>query len=304
MNYNDLGIDVKYLLTNISDKNIGLVVNTVGFQTIKPNTQYPAPKHPSGYYFSTQEGRILDEFQLIYITKGEGRLSIDNKQFTLRKGNIFLLCPNQWHSYMPTNETGWNEYYIGFEGKILFSWLENSFLDSENQVYDIGFNEELVKLYNRAIELAKFEKKSLNFHLSGLVYQMLGLLIYEINNKQANDKYDVQLIQRAKIIMNENVYKTIYPEELAEKLSVNYTSFRKQFKKVTGFAPANYFKELKINKAKQLLLESSLTIKEVAIKLEFYSADNFTTTFKKKTGYSPNEYRALVRGGVSKKSFA
>lgn len=296
MNYNDLGIDVKYLLKKKSDKDLGIVVNTVGFQTINPNSQYPVPKHPLGYYFSTQKGRILHEFQLIYITKGDGELFIGNKQFTLSKGNIFLLYPNQWHSYMPTNETGWNEYYIGFEGEIVFSWLENSFLDSENQVYDIGFNEELVKIYNRAIELAKFENESLNYHLSGLVYQMIGLLIYETNNKKAIEKYDVQLIQRAKIIMNENVYKTIYPEELAEKLNINYTSFRKQFKKVTGFAPANYFKELKINKAKQLLLESSLSIKEIAIRLQFYSADNFTTTFKKKTGYSPNEYRAVVRG--------
>lgn len=291
MNYNDLGIDVKYILTNKNDKNIGVVVNTVGFQTIKPNTQYPAPKHPSGYYFSTQKGRILDEFQLIYITKGEGQLYIDHKQITLRKGNIFLLCPNQWHSYMPTNETGWNEYYIGFESKIVFSWLENSFLDSENQVYDIGFNEELVKLYNRAIELAKFEKDALNFHLSGLVYQMLGLLIYEINNKQANDKCDVQLIQRAKIIMNEHVFQNLQTEDVAVLLHVNYTSFRKKFKNITGFAPAHYFRVLKMNKAKQLLTETCLSVKEISFRLNYCSPEAFIITFKQFTGYTPNEFR-------------
>lgn len=295
MNYNDLGIDVKYLLTNKSDKNIGIVVNTVGFQTINSNSQYPTPKHPLGYYLSTQKGRILHEFQLIYITKGEGQLSIGNKQFTLKKGNIFLLCPNQWHSYMPTSETGWNEYYIGFDGNILFSLLGNLVLSIDNQVFDIGLNEELVKLYSRAIELAKFEKEPLNFHLSGLVYHMIGLFISEITDKKMLNKPSFQLVEMAKIIMNENVYGTIYPEKLAKKLNVNYNYFRKEFKKVAGVAPGSYYIDLKICKAKQLLLESTLSIKEISIKLQFHSSDYFTVIFKKKTGCTPNKYRATVR---------
>ncbi|MDD5053169.1 MAG: AraC family transcriptional regulator [Sulfuricurvum sp.] len=295
MNYNDLGIDVKYLQKNKANKSLGISVNTVGFQTIKPYTQYPVKSHPAGYYFSSQKGRKLNEFQLIYITKGGGKLLIENCEYNLSKGNIFILYPEQWHSYIPNEETGWNEYYIGFEGNVLYKWIENSFLGYDSQVYNIGLNEELVKLYNRAIELAKLEQQPLELHLSGIVYHMIGLLISEINNKEIATKYDLQLIERAKIIMNENVLKNIYPEELSEKLDTNYTSFRKLFKKVTGFAPANYYHELKIMKAKQLLLETSCSVKEISCTLNYNTVEHFGTLFKKRTGYSPSHFRKFCR---------
>ena len=295
MNYTDFGFDVKYLQRTIGDKSLGISVNTVGFQTIKPHTQYPIKIHPVGYFFSSKKGRKLNEFQLIYITKGEGRLLIENSEYSITKGNIFIIYPHQWHSYAPTEETGWNEYYIGFEGNVLYKWIENSFLGYDSQVYKIGLNEELVKLYNRAIELAKFDRHPLELHLSGIVYHIIGLLISEINNKEIAIKYDLQLVERAKIIMNENVFKTISPEELSEKLDTNYTSFRKLFKKVTGFAPANYYHELKITKAKQFLLETSYSVKEISYSLNYNTVEHFGTLFKKRTGYSPSQYRSFSR---------
>ena len=49
--------------------------------------------------------------------------------------------------------------------------------------------------------------------------------------------------------MNENVFKDVDPEELAMKLNISYSWFRKVFKDYTGYAPAKYFQELKLRKA-------------------------------------------------------
>lgn len=54
------------------DRKYGLWVNTVGFQSILPNSPYPLKDHPAGYFFNAQKGRILREYQLVYITKGRG----------------------------------------------------------------------------------------------------------------------------------------------------------------------------------------------------------------------------------------
>ena len=67
MRYNDLGIDFKYLLVSEKDKEFGLTVNTVGFSHIAPNTLYPSTDHPKSYYFNPQKGRILSEYQFVYI---------------------------------------------------------------------------------------------------------------------------------------------------------------------------------------------------------------------------------------------
>lgn len=69
------GVEFKYLIVNDMDKKFGLWVNTVGFQSIQPHSPYPLRDHPSGYFFNAQKGRILREYQLVYITKGGGVFS-------------------------------------------------------------------------------------------------------------------------------------------------------------------------------------------------------------------------------------
>ncbi len=104
-----------------------------------------------------------------------------------------------------------------------------------------------------------------------------------------------QKIECAKIIMNENIYKDIDPEELALKLNISYSWFRKVFKDYTGYAPAKYFQELKLRKAKQLLVETSQSVKEISFLLNYASTEHFFSLFKKRTGFTPIEYRNFGR---------
>jgi len=296
MNFNNLGVEFKYLIVNDKDKTFGLSVNTVGFQSIQPDSPYPTSDHPSGYYFNAAKGRILREYQILYITKGKGVLSFDNEtEIPIAKGLVFFIFPGQWHTYHPSIQTGWNEYYIGFEGPIFDSLVENSFITKENQVLEVGFNEELVNLFSRALEVAELDKISSQQYLSGIVLHILGLVLSVSQNKIFEVGDVVQKIEQAKIIMNENVFKNIDPEELAENLNTSYSWFRKVFKDYTGYAPAKYFQELKIRKAKQLLVGTSHTVKEISFMLDYNSTEHFFSLFKKMTGYTPLEYRSFGR---------
>lgn len=64
--------NIEYLVTEEADRSFGLWVNTVGQQIVKPDMTYPLKNHPEGYFFNVRKGRILDEFQLVYITDGSG----------------------------------------------------------------------------------------------------------------------------------------------------------------------------------------------------------------------------------------
>jgi AraC-like DNA-binding protein len=296
MNYNDLGVEFKYLIVSERDQKFGLSVNTVGFQSIKPHSPYPLTEHPTGYFFNAQKGRVLREYQLVYITKGKGVISFDaGKEIPICKGRLFVIFPEQWHTYHPMPETGWNEYYIGFEGPVIDSIVENSFLSKDQQVLELGFNEELVNLFSRAIEVAEVDRKSSQQYLGGIVMHMIGLILSVSQNKIFEAGDVIQKIEQAKIIMNENVFKNIDPEELAEKLNISYSWFRKVFKDYTGYAPAKYFQELKLRKAKQLLVGTSHSVKEIAYMLDYNSTEHFFSLFKKITGYTPMEYRSYGR---------
>jgi len=290
-------IEFKYLIVNESDKRYGITVNTVGFQSIHPNDTYPVKEHPKDHCFNENSGRRLDEFQFVYITKGCGELMIESKEKQeIHQGQLLILFPGQWHKYCPKSSVGWNEYYIGFNGDIISDLVKKSFMTTQNQTLDVGLNDELVTLFKKALEIARLDKTSLQQHLAGIVMHMTGLILYESNNKNRTDllKYQ-QLIENAKIIMIENIFKGITPEELAIRLNINYTNFRKQFKKVTGLAPAHYFQELKMRKAKQMLLETSCQVKEISFSLNYLNIETFVTMFKKFTGYTPTEYRKFNR---------
>lgn len=237
--YNDLGVEFKYLIVNDTDRKFGLYINTVGVQAIRPNSPYPIKDHPSGYLFNAKKGRILREYQLLYITKGKGTFASDGTpERNIGKGNLIVLFPGQWHTYSPDVQTGWNEYYIGFEGSFIDQFVRNGFLSKEDQVLDIGLNEELVTLFSQALDVAEADKSASQQYLSGILLHIIGMIFSISKNKEFEKDYVAEKMEQAKIIMNENVCKEIDPEELAEKLNISYSWFRKTFKKYTGYSPA------------------------------------------------------------------
>lgn len=294
MRYNDKGIDFKYLLVSEKDKMFGLTVNTVGFQPVAPNSLYPSTEHPKSYYFNPKKGRVLSEYQFVYISKGKGVFSSANtKKTPIKKGQVMFLFPGKWHSYQPLKETGWNEYYIGFEGDIINTLIEKNFLPSQNQVLDVGVNEELVNLFLMAIKVAKEDKKSAQQYLAGIVFHILGMILSLSQNRSYDANESTQVIERAKIIMRENIHKEIDIKEIASNLGTSYSWFRKFFKEYTGYPPAQYFQELKLRKAKELLTETSLPIKEIAYELNFSSIEYFLSFFKQRVNITPSEYRKI-----------
>ena len=62
----------KYLTASVEDKDWGIFLNVAGKSHIAPHTSYPPSDHPSGYSFSWKSGRILQEYQINYITEGSG----------------------------------------------------------------------------------------------------------------------------------------------------------------------------------------------------------------------------------------
>ena len=133
---NNLGLEFKYLIVNDMDRKFGLWVNTVGYQSIPPDSPYPLKEHPSGYYFNAEKGRVLREYQLVYITKGRGLFSSDSTpERQVCKGRLMVLFPGQWHTYYPLRQTGWTEYYIGFEGPAIDTIVGDAFLSQVDRYW-------------------------------------------------------------------------------------------------------------------------------------------------------------------------
>jgi AraC-like DNA-binding protein len=200
--------------------------------------------------------------------------------------------PGVWHTYKPIENTGWNEYWIGFKGKFMQNILDEGFFLNRAPVFNIGLNERIIDLYLKAIEIANEERAGFQQALAGIAMHILGLMYYRDKTGNFEDKDLICKINKAKVIMRESVYKNISIEEIPKRLNISYSGFRKAFKEYTGSSPSRYMLELKLNEAKLLLSTTNHSIKEISFILNFENPDYFPFFFKKRTGLTPNEYRS------------
>jgi len=293
MNNSELDININYLITSEEDELWGLTVTTVGYQKIAENETYPPKNHPLGYYFNVDKGRILNEYQLLYITNGNGVFTFGNSKQScfITEGKMFFLMPGVWHTYKPLENSGWNEYWIGFKGKIIQNIVDDGFFINRAPVFNIGLNERIIDLYLKAIEIANEERAGFQQALSGIVMHILGLMYYRDKTRDFEDVELINKINKAKVIMRESVYKNLTAEDISKQLNISYSGFRRAFKEFTGSSPSRYMLELKLNEAKLLLSTTNQPVKEVSYVLNFENPDYFPIFFKKRTGLTPVEYR-------------
>lgn len=281
--------DVKYMTSQ--ERNLwNSMVNTVGFESIPVHANYPATGHPLGYNFNYERGRILQEYQVVYITKGKGLFATSQiPPFEIQEGTVLLLKPGEWHSYRPNEKTGWECYWVGFSGAVAES------LKNENTIIEIGYDEEMAGLYRKMLEVSNSERPGYQQLLTGILVHLLAYLFYREKDRDWRDKEVLGKIEKARLIIREKINLPLSPEELAVSLNVSYTWFRRMFRQYTGLAPAQYITQLKIQKAKELLSVTTMPVKEIALELGYESIDYFSTQFKKQTGTTPSQFRNMGR---------
>lgn len=287
----------KYLVTNERDVQWGLTVSTVGYEEISAGEPYPTTGHADGYYFDTSRGRELDEYQVLYVIKGEGWFQSANcKQEKLHEGDIFLLFPHEWHNYRPVEEEGWHCYWLGFKGRNMDDRVRAGFLSPQHPIYHVGFSDQMIRLFDMAHKAAMQEAAYAQQLLAGITNHIIGLMYsLERNIKMDRNSNQVNMINRARFIMRQEVESNLTIQEIAQHFGVSYSSFRKLFKEYTGISPALYQQDLKLQRAKELLATTDMIVKEIAYRLNFDSPDYFSSKFKLKTGFKPSDYRALSR---------
>lgn len=294
-----LNSETRYITSRENDSPWNISVNNVGFEIIPAHSSYPNSAHPKGYFFDFKKGRVLQEFQIVYITRGEGVFASRLKPETcVREGSIFILYPGEWHTYKPAEASGWESYWVGFNGDFATALLNRHQAYLSNPVLNIGFDEEIVSLYKKILEICANERPGYQNLLSGIVIHLLSYILFRDKNKNLNDKVVFSKIEKARLLIRERLNSSISPEDIAASLNMSYTWFRRMFRNYTGLAPAQYITQLKIQKAKELLSVTNKTVKEIAFDLGFDSIDYFSTLFRKQTGQTPTQFRCMGLGNV------
>lgn len=283
----------KYLPLSEEDEKWGLSVLNAGCTRINMHEQYPYIHHPKHHYFDWNSGRILNEYQAIYIAKGVGFFESKRvKRTRVEAGSVIILFPGEWHRFKPDENIGWDEYWVGFQGEIADNLIRNKFFTCENALINIGIKEEIVGLMVQIIDHSREEKAGYQPLVSGVLLHLLGYIHTLLKHNIFKEENIIELtVNKARILLRQKIDEDVAMEDVAKELNVSYSWLRKMFKTYTGMAPGQYLIQLKIERAKMLLSNPSKSIKEIAYELHFDSCFYFSKLFKEKTGLSPNTFR-------------
>lgn len=98
-------------------------------------------------------------------------------------------------------------------------------------------------------------------------------------------------LRRVQLFVEANLQRTIHLRDLAERAALSTFHFARAFKTSAGVTPRGFIEQRRIARARQLIEETGASLSDIAVEAGFGSQSRLTTTFKRRTGFTPAEYR-------------
>lgn len=247
---------------------------------------------PKGYSFGPA---VRPHYIIHYILSGKGFFRYGKKQYDLKAGNGFLICPDNVTYYEADKEDPWNYIWVGFNGIKVPKIIRQTGLRQDNPIffYDTdSFFEDTIK------NIASYNNYSLEAELcrDAYLYLFLSKLISiapkdsNISNYNSNTE---EYIKCSIDYIEKNYACNISVTELANYIGINRTYLCAIFKKATGQTPIEYIVKTRIEKACNLLKNENLSISAVSNSVGYVDQFVFSKQFKSIMSESPSQYRKM-----------
>lgn len=233
------------------------------------------------------------EYILIYCSRGEGIIFLDNKTIILTPNTYFIIPPNIAHEYYAHEHNPWSIYWIHFKGDQAVQFYNKFSRLFLNKIPSVSLKENRIRLFDHFIDILESGYSESNIEYVNLaLWQLLNLFIYEqyfrIERHQISEN---NTVEEAIQYMKNHLDTPLKIEDIAGKFNYSSSHFFTLFKKKTGYSPIHYFNYLKIQKACQYLSFTNMSIKEISFFLGFNDPLYFSRLFKKIMNTSPLGYR-------------
>jgi len=287
----------RYFPVSDRDRLWGLYLTTAGESRIPPGSSYPPGGHPGGYHFDWRRGRVLREYQFVYISAGQGVLETARSRWRIASGQAFILFPGLWHRYRPDPRIGWSEHWVGCDGPVVRSLVRNRFFSARRPVVRVAEEDLLLGAFSSVMEAARAGRPALQQVASGAALYIMSLIYSARQPGQEGTRNVTRAVHEAMHRMADPAQPAPPLPELAHRLGVSYTWFRRMFAHHTGLSPHQYRLQVRLGRARTLLSETALSVKEVAFRCGFESEHYFSRLFRRKTGVAPGRWRRSLSGG-------
>ncbi len=228
-----------------------------GFQQCLPG--FGEPPHKRWYYV------------FHYVVSGEGYLRVEDKEYNLRRGQVFLIRPNIEITYHASENNPWSYIWVGFDGE-----FAHTLDDIDKDIFNLNS-----ELFDQIKEAIKY-KNMRSVYLAGCIYNILAAILE--NTQEPNVISTIKSYINSDTLFNSNI------TELAKLVNLSPDHLTKIFKQETGITLIEYIINKKMKLAKKLL-NSDYTTSEVAQMVGYSDNATFSRAYKKFYGYPPSRQK-------------
>ena len=256
-------------------------VNSCGYNLFNPNINRVQISRP--------RGRL--DYQMIYIQEGSGEFLLNNRNQVLEKGTLVIFRPFTPQIYSFFNNETTLAYFVHFTGTEVPELLntlgspDQCTFSIENAMF---FSEAILKI-SRELQV---HDKNYEMMCSSILIELFVRLSRSIHlDSDSRNADNSNAFAPALNIMNNQFQKDLSIDDYAELCGMSSYYFVRKFKEHTGFSPHNYLIQVRMERAKEYLVSTTMNISEISYSVGYDNPLYFSRMFRKYTGFSPTTYR-------------
>ncbi len=245
-----------------------------------------------------------DCYELYYLYSGERYYFIQDKTYHVTGGSFVLINPNEIHQTGNLGNFGYDRMLIHFSRELLEGYLNvdnsfNPYEKLEREIHIISLEPQEQKFVETLLHIMETEYyrngQRENAYIKLTLLQLL-LFLNTCSPSQADEALEkINTTQKTifEIIgyINNHYAEEISLEKISEQYFLSTYYFSRTFKEITGFHFIEYMNNVRIKEAKKLLINTNLTVNEIATFVGFKSSTHFGRVFKQIEGVSPSLYK-------------
>ncbi|MGM9682370.1 MAG: AraC family transcriptional regulator [Eubacteriales bacterium] len=235
-------------------------------------------------------------YELEVVYGGNGIHILSKSSCNMSRGYACLRSPNHLHTTLEDHDNPLKLFNIKFSADYIPNDISTYLVTSDNSVY-VNFNDEELELILTRIRQLFSELKTQDQHthimVKAIFTDIFITFIRKYHLKENHISHNSTHIQSVISYIQNNFRDDINLKSLAEKVYLTPNYLGELFIKETGKTCSNYIQDLRFTLAIQLLINTSLSIKEITSECGFHSTSYFIRKFREKYHVSPSRYRLM-----------
>lgn len=252
--------------------------------------------------FLSAEAHVHDAIEFIYLIEGSAVVKLDEREARLEKGDLVMFRSRGIHS-VRTGEHHTNRYYIlKIRPKLLHNICPKNLSARiafrlsvhNNDLKFVWRREELenTDIYDGLLRLMQDdndnkEDELIDISMLSSLFKVLYGILKNTESEQETLVPESDQIYDSILFINESFADDITAEDAAARLNVSYSYFARAFKHATGKTFKEYLNIARTNEAELLLLNTDLSVTEIATKCGYNNISHFISTYKRYKGKTP-----------------